>query len=181
MDISARNIAMAARAVYGRNSFRGSYLEFKDRYFEAAEGGLRPNAAVLKQVRFRVGNLFDSRATFGQEVYDILFCRNLLIYFNRELQDRALTGLKDLLAKDGLLLVGPAEAALLRLHGFISAEWPLAFAFLESEPVKTAALESFRRHFGADTNPEAQQEQACSSAPTDYQQGRPRAGPGQAA
>jgi chemotaxis protein methyltransferase WspC len=137
VDVSSRNIAMAERAIYGRNSFRGSYLEFKDRYFEAAEGGLRPIAAVLKQVRFRVGNLFGSRASFGREVYDILLCRNLLIYFNRELQDRALICLKDLLAKDGLLLVGPAEAALPRFHGFISAEWPLAFAFLKSEPVKT--------------------------------------------
>ncbi|MGX5849104.1 CheR family methyltransferase [Mesorhizobium sp. PL10] len=139
VDVSSRNIAMAERAVYGRNSFRGSYLDFKDRYFEAAEGGLRPNAAVLKQVRFRVGNLFDSRVSFGQEVYDILLCRNLLIYFNRELQDRALICLKDLMAKDGLLLVGPAEAALPRLHGLVSAEWPLAFAFLKSEPMKTAA------------------------------------------
>ncbi|ESZ28749.1 MULTISPECIES: protein-glutamate O-methyltransferase CheR [unclassified Mesorhizobium] len=138
VDVSSRNIATAERAIYGRNSFRGSHLEFKDRYFEAAEGGLRPIAGVLKQVRFRVGNLFGSRA-FGQEVYDILLCRNLLIYFNRELQDRALSCLKDLLAKDGLLLVGPAEAALPRLHGFISAEWPLAFAFLKSEAVKTTA------------------------------------------
>ncbi|MER8694473.1 methyltransferase [Mesorhizobium opportunistum] len=139
VDVSSRNIATAERAIYGRNSFRGSHLEFKDRYFEAAEGGLRPIAGVLKQVRFRVGNLFGSRASFGQEVYDILLCRNLLIYFNRELQDRALICTKDLLAKDGLLLVGPAEAALPRLHGFISAEWPLAFAFLKSEPVKTTA------------------------------------------
>ncbi|MEI9405740.1 CheR family methyltransferase [Mesorhizobium argentiipisi] len=139
VDVSSRNVAMAERAVYRRNSFRGSYLEFKDRYFEATGGGLRPNAAVLKQVRFRVGNLFDPRASFGQELYDILLCRNLLIYFNRELQDRAMICLKDLLAKDGLLLVGPAEAALPRLHGFISAEWPLAFAFLKSERVNTAA------------------------------------------
>lgn len=139
VDVSSRNIETAERAVFGRNSFRGSHLEFKDRYFEAAEGGLRPIARVLKQVRFRVGNLFGSRASFGQEVYDILLCRNLLIYFSRELQDRALICLKDLLAKDGLFLVGPAEAALPRLHGFISAEWPLAFAFLKSEPVKTTA------------------------------------------
>lgn len=139
VDVSTRNIAIAERAVYGRNSFRGSDLEFKDRYFEMAGGGLQPNAAVLKQVRFRVGNLFDFGASSGQEVYDILLCRNLLIYFNRELQDRALICMRDLLARGGLLLVGPAEAALPRLHGFISAEWPLAFSFLKSEPVKTSA------------------------------------------
>ncbi|MER9607029.1 CheR family methyltransferase, partial [Mesorhizobium sp. M0243] len=50
VDVSSRNIATAERAIYGRNSFRGSHLEFKDRYFEAAEGGLRPIAGVLKQV-----------------------------------------------------------------------------------------------------------------------------------
>ncbi|ESY90192.1 CheR family methyltransferase [Mesorhizobium sp. LNHC209A00] len=139
VDISTRNLAIAERAVYGRNSFRGSYLEFKDRYFEPAEGGHQVNPAVLKQVRFRAGNLFDSRASFGAEVYDVLLCRNLLIYFDRELQDRALVSLKALLASDGLLLVGPAESALPRLHGFTSAEWPMAFAFLKSGTVQVVA------------------------------------------
>lgn len=138
VDISTRNLAIAERAVYGRNSFRGSSLEFKDRYFEAVEGGLQPNTAVLKQVRFRAGNLFDFQASsFGPGGYDVLLCRNLLIYFDRELQDRALVCLKGLLTSDGLLLVGPAESALPRLHGFASAEWPMAFAFLKSNRVQT--------------------------------------------
>ncbi len=40
VDISARALAQAERAVYGKNSFRGKDLDFRDRYFEATGGGL---------------------------------------------------------------------------------------------------------------------------------------------
>jgi chemotaxis protein methyltransferase WspC len=142
VDVSTKNLAVAERAVYGRNSFRGSYLEFRDRYFEATEGGLRPNLAVLKQVRFRLGNLFDPAASHGPKPYDIILCRNLLIYFNRDVQDRALVCLKNLLAANGLLLVGPAESSLPILHGFASARLPMAFAFLNAEPAQVVTIAS---------------------------------------
>ncbi|MER9557919.1 CheR family methyltransferase [Mesorhizobium sp. M0323] len=140
VDVSTGNLAAAERAVYGRNSFRGDFLEFRGRYLEAAEGGLRPEVRVLKQVRFRLGNLFDPAASYGPAPYDIIFCRNLLIYFNRNLQDRALVCLKTLLAPDGLLLVGPAESGLPILHGFASARLPMAFAFTNVEPAKAPRM-----------------------------------------
>lgn len=129
LDVSTRNIADATRAVYGRNSFRGADLAFRARYFDPVEGGYRPKAAVLKQVRFEAGNLFDPAATSGPESYDVVFCRNLLIYFDRELQQRALDRIWQILAPGGLLLVGPAESSLPTLHGFASARMPMAFAF----------------------------------------------------
>lgn len=129
LDVSTRNIAEATRAVYGRNSFRGADLSFRARYFDPVEGGYRPKTAVLKQARFEAGNLFDPAATSGPESYDVVFCRNLLIYFDRELQQRALDRLWQILAPGGLLLVGPAESSLPTLHGFVSARMPMAFAF----------------------------------------------------
>lgn len=129
IDVSSRNIAEARRAIYGRNSFRGRALDFRARHFEAVEGGHRPQASVRAPVRLRTGNLFDPALLMGEAPYDVIFCRNLLIYFDRADQKRALERLGGLLAPDGLLLMGPAESGLPLLHGYASLRAPLAFAF----------------------------------------------------
>lgn len=128
VDISTRALARAQRAVYGRNSFRGSDLAFRDRYFAETAGGHSPVDAVRRPVRFRHGNLLDGLMAEA-ELYDVIFCRNVLIYFDRATQDRAIAVLKRLLKPRGWLFVGPSETALLSDHGFISAKLPLAFAF----------------------------------------------------
>ncbi|MBZ9935261.1 methyltransferase domain-containing protein [Mesorhizobium sp. BR1-1-16] len=131
IDVSTRNIAEAERAVFGRNSFRGEDLAFRGRFCEAVPGGYRPIAAVREQVTFRAANLFDVAVPVAPESYDIVFCRNLLIYFDRTRQERALGRLRQLLAPGGMLLVGPAESSLPTLCGFVSARMPMAFAFLK--------------------------------------------------
>ena len=131
-DVSSRNLEQAELALYGRNSFRGSDLAFRDRYFEPVDGGYRPNAAVRARVHFKLANLFDPPEASELGSYDLVFCRNLLIYFDRETQDRALGRLEQLLAPDGLLLVGPAESALPIARGFASARLPMAFAFVRA-------------------------------------------------
>jgi len=128
VDISTRALARAQRAVYGRNSFRGSDLAFRDRYFVETVGGHSPVDAVRRPVRFRHGNLLDGLMAEA-ELYDVIFCRNVLIYFDRATQDRAIAVLKRLLKPRGRLFVGSSETALLSDHGFISAKLPLAFAF----------------------------------------------------
>lgn len=111
IDVSSRNLVHAQRAIYGRNSFRGADIAFRNRYFEAAEGGFRPHDSVRRQVRFRLGNVLAAETQAGQDIYDVAFCRNLLIYFDRETQGAALVRLRQMLADDGLLLVGPANPA----------------------------------------------------------------------
>ena len=56
VDISARALAFAQRAVYGRNSFRGADLDFRTRHFRPVPAGYALNPAVRKQVRFWRGN-----------------------------------------------------------------------------------------------------------------------------
>lgn len=132
IDVSTRNLVHAERAIYGKNSFRGADIAFRDRYFEAAEGGFRPHHSVRRPVRFRLGNVLAATSQIGQEAYDIAFCRNLLIYFDRETQGAALIRLRQMLADDGLLLVGPAESGLPVLCGFASVRFPRAFAFVKA-------------------------------------------------
>ena len=65
----------------------------------------------------------------GAELYDVIFCRNVLIYFDRATQDRAIVVLKRLLKPKGVLFVAPAESGLPLSHDFVSTNPPLAFAF----------------------------------------------------
>ncbi|WAC28495.1 CheR family methyltransferase [Ancylobacter sp. SL191] len=139
VDVSTRNIVEARRAIYGRNSFRGRDLAFRERYFEAVDGGYRPHAAVRAPVRLRTGNLFDPGLLLGETAYDVIFCRNLLIYFDRADQIRALERLGARLAPDGLLLVGPAESGLPLLNGYASLRSPMAFAFTRVAPTPRPA------------------------------------------
>lgn len=128
IDISAQAIARAERAIYGKNSFRGRELQFRARHFDAAAGGYRLNDRVRRQVRFRQANLF-ARDAFASTSYDAIFCRNLLIYFDRATQERAIRVLDRQLAPSGVLFVAPSETGVLLNHGFVPVKAPFAFAF----------------------------------------------------
>jgi chemotaxis protein methyltransferase WspC len=132
IDISAEALTHARRALYGKNSFRGAELAFRDRYFETTPLGSRLSDVVRRQVHFQQGNVFAGDFLPGEEIYDIIFCRNLLIYFDRASQDRAVGVLQRLLKPKGVLFLGPSEGGLILDHGFVSSKVLLAFAFRRS-------------------------------------------------
>ena len=129
VDISERAVARARQGQYGRNSFRGEDLSFRERHFEPQNGRWSVRAGIAAQVRFGVGNLFDDGFLADRERFDVIFCRNVLIYFDRPTQDRALAVLRRLLRPDGHVFVGPSETNLMRDHDFTPVRFPLAFCF----------------------------------------------------
>lgn len=138
IDVSARVLELADRAVYGKNSFRGQELSFRDRHFEPTPQGYRLHDAVRTQVHFERGNLFAEDFLPGVALYDVIFCRNVLIYFDRATQDRAVLVLTRLLKPNGALFVAPAETGLPSDHGFAPLRMPMAFAFRRAVPVPPA-------------------------------------------
>ena len=111
VDVSARHLAAAERGVYRANSFRGKDLAFRNRYFRpgAHAQDFTLDASVRASVRFTRGNLLDPGLLSGHPAYDIIFCRNVLIYFDAASRRRALATLDRLLGDAGLLFVGHAE------------------------------------------------------------------------
>lgn len=134
VDISPQSLAVAQQAVYGKNSFRGNFLSFRDRYFALNEHGYALSETVRQQVRFVQSNLFAVDLLAGQAPYDIIFCRNLLIYFDRPTQHQAVTILIQRLAPEGWLFVGPAESAMMMQHALTPLKAPMAFAFRQGTP-----------------------------------------------
>jgi chemotaxis protein methyltransferase WspC len=144
VDISARSLGLARCAVYGKNSFRGRELAFRETYFEVSARGWHLSRSVQSHVRFQQGNLFADDLLAGAQRYDAIFCRNVLIYFDRETQDRTVAVLRRLLALDGLVFVGPSETSLLISHDFVAVKAPLAFAFQNPDGVPVPKRSSIR-------------------------------------
>ena len=129
LDVSPLSVERARGARYGRNSFRGADLAFRERYFSADEEGYRLDERVREQVRLQVGNLLDPALLVNEAPYDFVFCRNLLIYFDQPTQRLVFEVLKRLTHQDGVLFIGPAEGSLLGRLGMRSIGVPQSFAF----------------------------------------------------
>ncbi len=145
VDISLRALERARRAIYGKNSFRGKELDFRDRHFQRTNEGYVLNPVVRDCVKFEQGNLLGEEFLPGLAPYDFIFCRNLLIYFDHVTQIKALEKLHQMLAQDGFLFVGPAELPLVIDRGFTSANIPMAFACRKALPAPPLSARLPRR------------------------------------
>jgi chemotaxis protein methyltransferase WspC len=144
VDVSRRALGTAQAAVFRARSFREASVPQRDLYFERpqADGLWRLKRFVAGPVRFQQGNLIAPDFLHDQEPYDVVFCRNLLIYLHTEARLLAIAALRRLVAHDGVLVVGHAEAGFALEHGFRPVGPASAFAFSRSRsqsPPKAAA------------------------------------------
>lgn len=128
IDLSDVALERARRGRYTRNAFRGAELGFRDRHFTQDGHEYQISQALRDQVRFSQGNLLAIDALGNAGRYDIIFCRNLLIYFDDATTATAIAKLRLLLADDGMLLAGYAEVPAFCAHGFTPLRIPGAFA-----------------------------------------------------
>jgi len=84
---------------------------------------------VLEKVRFLRGNMLQSGFLDSLGRYDVVFCRNVLIYFNKEAQMQVINALYNLLTPEGLLFTGHSEASLFMGTRFAPVSHSRAFAF----------------------------------------------------
>lgn len=128
VDISQECLERARNGIYGRNAFRNQDLGFRERHFTVSgEDEFRINDDIRRQVRFKQGNILESGLDARAGYYDVIFCRNLLIYFDKPTTRAAITALDQLLRRDGLLFVGYAEVPSLCQNGFTPLPYPQAF------------------------------------------------------
>jgi len=129
VDISARALARARQGTYGSNSFRGTELDFRARHFQSAGNRWVVTSEIRDSVALHHENLLSPEFRQGARPYDVIFCRNVLIYFDQETQNRVMKTLRGLLADRGILFVGPAETSLPARCGFHSVDHAMSFAF----------------------------------------------------
>jgi len=129
VDVSKRALAKARRAIYGKHSFREDGVDIQDKFFKKTRSGFQVLPEIRNSVSFEKGNIISEGVFLSNEYYDIIFCRNLLIYFQRETQKIVLDKLYLMLKSGGYLFVGHAEAAQVNTKYFEKVDIPKSFSY----------------------------------------------------
>lgn len=114
-DISRARLAHARRGVYRPWSLRGVAGDVIDRFFDRRGDVYHIRPQVRERVEFRYLNLAEDRfpsLTAGLWGMDVILCRNVLIYFDRETVTRVARGLVATLSDDGWLVLGASDPAI---------------------------------------------------------------------
>ncbi|NWG47221.1 MAG: protein-glutamate O-methyltransferase CheR [Alphaproteobacteria bacterium] len=110
-DISRAVLERAKAGVYTKFEVqRGLPIQLLVKYFEQAGDDWRLKPEIRQMVQFRAFNLLTPFTPLGR--FDIIFCRNVLIYFDRPTKADVLERMRQALAPDGYLVLGAAETVL---------------------------------------------------------------------
>ena len=119
-DISRRMLATAARGIYSQNALDAVPPGLLRRYFERGigvqAGSCRVQASIRARVLFEHINLFQPHYPLGLE-QQVIFCRNVMIYFDEPSRIEALQKITRHLAPGGYLVIGYSESILGLPHG----------------------------------------------------------------
>jgi chemotaxis protein methyltransferase WspC len=137
VDLSERCLVQARRGCYRESAFRETPAVVRCKYFHKRDAGYELDASVQKLVRFRRGNLLDANLLEGEGRFDLIFCRNVLIYLHGQARKLVVDNLDRLLAPEGLLCMGHAESMSLLDDRFQSLGPPEFFLFERKRETKT--------------------------------------------
>ncbi len=110
-DLSQEAIVKARKGIYRENSFRTCPEHFKKKYFEEiAPATLKLKDEIKQKVSFGKLNLLDINRTYLLGYLDIIFCRNVIIYFDDKAKKKVIDMFFDRLYPKGFLLLGHSES-----------------------------------------------------------------------
>jgi chemotaxis protein methyltransferase CheR len=109
-DISQRVVQHARKGIYGKSSFRCTEERYLKRFFTEAEGGYRICDEVRELVTISHMNLFDANRLALLGKMDLIFCRNVIIYFDQDSKKRVIESFYNMLRGGGYLLLGHSES-----------------------------------------------------------------------
>lgn len=110
-DLSTEIVDKAKDGSYSQFEVqRGLPIQLLVKYFTQTETAWQISEDIRKMVRFQTFNLLDSYGVLGK--FDIIFCRNVLIYFDQETKGAILSRMADISAPDASLFLGGAESVI---------------------------------------------------------------------
>jgi chemotaxis protein methyltransferase CheR len=110
-DISNEMVERSRGGLYSHfEAQRGLPIQLLAKYFDKEEQGWKIKAPLRDRVKFRQFNLLESFAALG--TFDVIFCRNVLIYFDLPTKRDILDRMSRQLARDGALFLGGAETVI---------------------------------------------------------------------
>jgi chemotaxis protein methyltransferase CheR len=109
-DISQKVLHQARRAVYGKASFRATEEHDLHRFFQQQDDGYKVKDSIRELVTISHLNLFDTHRLTMLGTVDLIFCRNVIIYFDQAAKKRVIESFHSALYDGGFLLLGHSES-----------------------------------------------------------------------
>lgn len=116
-DISTEVIAKAKKGVFSEYSMKHTPIYFIKKYFKSQDNLFELNPEIKEAVKFELGNLYEDHHYKKKNYYDIIFCANVLIYFDDSSKLKVINNLYKSLVKGGHLFIGYSET----LHGLTNS------------------------------------------------------------
>jgi chemotaxis protein methyltransferase CheR len=105
-------IAHARKGIYGESSFRNTSEHLRRRHFVRHRNRWEINEKIKSMCNFSTMNILNDDSIYVIGKFDIIFCRNVLIYFNQESKLKAVSNFFNRLKPDGVLFLGHSESLL---------------------------------------------------------------------
>ncbi len=132
-DINPRFLRKAAQGVYGEWSFRDTPAWIRERYFsKRKDGAFQIQPRIRRRVTFSYLNLAEDAypsLVNNTNAMDVIFCRNVLMYFAQERARQVIDKLHRSLGDGGWLITSPAETSTVLFSAFTAVEFPGAFLY----------------------------------------------------
>jgi len=133
LDVDGAALDKARRAVYHQGSLRTVTPTLLERHFVTDGSGVRVKDSSRRSVSFRAGNLLDPGSYAGLGPLDVVFCRNVLIYFSDAAVQRAVSLFHQALAPGGYLFLGHAESLSRVSSAFVPIRFQGAIVYQKPE------------------------------------------------
>jgi chemotaxis protein methyltransferase CheR len=137
-DINERFLQKAAAGIYNDWAFRETSPDLKQRYFQRQPDGRYAILPEIKQrVRFASLNLVEDvfpSLTTDTNAMDLIFCRNVLMYFTPAQAMKVIGNLRRALVDDGWLVVSPTEASQALFSEFKTSNYPGVILYQKATP-----------------------------------------------
>jgi chemotaxis protein methyltransferase CheR len=124
LDINSKALERAALGKFPERAFRMSDEKYKRKFFNPNSHDYLAKESLKKMTSFVAGNITDSKDWNGMEKVDVLFCRNVLIYFSDEKISQAMENFHRILRRGGHLLLGHSETMTNILDKFEPVRFP---------------------------------------------------------
>ncbi len=132
-DLNERSLSVAEAGTYGEYSVRNTDVHLREKYFHFQNSQLQINPEVKAKVRFNRVNLSDEAAMKALHDVDIIFCCNVLIYFDVASKQRVIRYFHSSLHGHGYLVLGHAESLFGISDEFQLVHLPSSTAYVRHE------------------------------------------------
>ncbi len=140
-DINQRVLQIARSGVYRKNSFRTTDPYYIKKYFKEEDGLYKISDTIKKYVNFTHLNLLDPFKVKLVGIMDVIFCRNVLIYFDHPSRKKVVDMFFERLSEGGYLLLGHAESLINITAAFTLKH--LKYDMVYQKPIKKGVYKEF--------------------------------------